>query len=74
MLKIQQTVSGAFRSDDGAAAFAHMRGHLSALSTQGSALVAALHALFAGQPVYSALCVSAQDVWENRQLDSDTAW
>jgi transposase len=32
ILKVQQNVSGSFRSDAGAAAFARVRGHLSTLS------------------------------------------
>jgi transposase len=55
MLKVQQKVSGSFRSDDGAAAIARIRGYLSTLSKQGRALLAALEAVFAGQPFYPAL-------------------
>jgi len=51
MLKVQQKVSGSFRSDGGAAAFARIRGYLSTLGKQGQALLAALEALFAGQPL-----------------------
>jgi transposase len=54
MLKVQQKVSGCFRSDGGAAAFARIRGYLSTLNKQGQALLAALEALFAGQPLYPA--------------------
>jgi hypothetical protein len=35
----------------GAAAFARIRGYLSTLGKQGQALLAALEALFAGQPL-----------------------
>ena len=52
MLKVQQKVSGAFRSAAGATAFARLRGYLSTLRKQGVALLAALEALFAGQPLY----------------------
>jgi transposase len=55
MLKVQQKVSGSFRSDSGAAAFARIRGYLSTLSKQGHALLTALEALFDGQPLYPAL-------------------
>jgi transposase len=55
MLKVQQKVSGSFRSESGAAAFARIRGYLSTLNKQGQALLAALEALFAGQPLYPAL-------------------
>jgi transposase len=51
MLKVQQTVSGSFRSDAGAAAFACIRGYLSSLRKQGRALVGALESLFAGRPL-----------------------
>jgi transposase len=54
MLKVQQKVSGSFRSGGGAAAFARIRGYLSTLRKQGYALLAALEALFAGQPLYPA--------------------
>jgi transposase len=54
MLKVQQKVSGAFRSATGAAAFARIRGYLSTLRKQGHALLAALEQLFACQPLYPA--------------------
>lgn len=54
MLKVQQKVSGSFRSARGATAFARLRGYLSTLRKQGHALLAALEALFAGQPLYPA--------------------
>jgi transposase len=52
MLKVQQKVSGCFRSDWGAEAFACLRGYLSTLRKQGRPLLAALEALFAGRPLY----------------------
>jgi transposase len=55
MLKVQQKVSGSFRSDCGAAAFARIRGYLSTLAKDGQALLDALEALFDGQPFYPAL-------------------
>jgi transposase len=55
MLKVQQKVSRSFRSETGAAAFARIRGYLSTLSKQGQALLAALQALFDGQPLSPAL-------------------
>ncbi len=54
MLKVQQKVSGAFRSDGGADAFARIRGYLSCLSKQGAALLDALETVFAGRPLYPA--------------------
>jgi transposase len=53
-LKIQQKVSGCFRSDWGADAYATIRGYLATLRKQGQSLLAALNALFAGQPLYPA--------------------
>jgi transposase len=53
-LKIQQKVSGCFRSDRGAAAYATIRGYLATLRKQGHALLAALNTVFAGQPLYPA--------------------
>lgn len=53
-LKMQQKVSGCFRSDGGAHAFARIRGYLSTLRKQGLARLAALQAVFTGQPVYPA--------------------
>lgn len=55
MLKTQQKVSGGFRSEDGATAFARTRGYLSTLRKQGVALLDALRSLFTGSPLYPAL-------------------
>ncbi len=52
MLKVQQKVSGAFRSMAGAQAFSRLRGYLSTLRKQGVQLLAALETLFMGQPLY----------------------
>ncbi len=54
LLKVQQKVSGSFRSDHGAEAFARLRGYLSTLRKQGMALFAALETVIAGQPLYPA--------------------
>ncbi len=54
MLKVQQKVSGCFRSDGGAEAFARLRGYLSSLRKQGVALLAALETVITGQPLYPA--------------------
>ena len=54
MLKVQQKVSGCFRSDWGADAFACLRGDLSTLRKQGVALLAALETVVAGHPFYPA--------------------
>ena len=53
-LKVQQKVSGCFRSDAGANAFARLRGYLATLRKQGQALLAALETVFTGQPLYPA--------------------
>lgn len=55
MLKTQQKVSGCFRSDAGAGAFARIRGYCSTLRKQGVALLDALRTLFTGSPLYPAL-------------------
>jgi transposase len=55
MLKVQQTVSGCFRSTRGGTAFARIRGYLSSLSKQGVKRLAALETLFTGRPVYPSL-------------------
>ena len=55
MLKVQQKVSGCFRSDAGGTAFARIRGYLSSLTKQGIKRLAALESLFTGQLLYPAL-------------------
>jgi len=52
MLKVQQKVSGCFRSTRGGAAFARIRGYLSTLRKQGVKRLAALETLFTGQLLY----------------------
>lgn len=54
MLKVQQKVSSAFRSDGGADAFACIRGYLSCLNKQGATLLAALESVFLGRPLHRA--------------------
>jgi transposase len=49
--KVQQKISGCFRSDPGAVAYARIRGYLATLRKQGRALLAALETVFAGQPL-----------------------
>jgi transposase len=53
-LKIQQKVSGYFRSTAGGDAFACLRSYLATLRMQGQALLAARHSVFAGKPLYPA--------------------
>jgi len=54
MLKVQQKLSGGFRSEKGADAFASLRGYVSTLRKQGVALLTALETLFTGSPLYPA--------------------
>ena len=51
MLKVQQKISGGFRSPAGAAAFARIRGYLSTLRKQGLPVLHALEGVFAGSPL-----------------------
>jgi transposase len=51
MLKVQQKVSGTFRSEQGAIGFCRIRGYLSTLRKQGFHLLDALEATFRGQPL-----------------------
>lgn len=55
MVKVQQNVSGTFRSEQGAHAFARIRGYLSTLRKQGYPLLAALESLFRGHPLVPCL-------------------
>jgi len=52
MLKVQQKISGCFRSTRGGSAFGRIRGYLSTLSKQGMKRLAALETIFTGQPLY----------------------
>jgi transposase len=49
--KVQQKISGCFRGDPGALAYARIRGYLATMRKQGRALFAALESVFAGQPL-----------------------
>lgn len=51
MLKVQQKVSGGFRSPPGAEHFARIRGYLSTLRKQGIPVLSALQATLLGHPV-----------------------
>lgn len=54
MVKVQQKVSGSFRSQAGAVAFCRIRGYLSTLRKQGLHLLNALEATLRGHPVLPA--------------------
>jgi transposase len=51
MAKVQQRISGTFRSEDGATCFCRIRSYLSTMSKQGHALLAALVAVFNDHPL-----------------------
>jgi hypothetical protein len=51
MIKVQQKISGRFRSFGGATAFCRIRGYLSTLRKQGRALLNALERVLLGHPV-----------------------
>jgi transposase len=55
MLKVQQKISGGFRSPEGARRFARLRGYISTLRKQGLPVLAALQSVFAGSPLMPTL-------------------
>jgi transposase len=50
MIKVQQKISGTFRSEHGATAFCITRSYLSTMRKQGRSMLGALAAVFAGSP------------------------
>lgn len=51
MMKVQQKISGTFRSTEGADAFCRLRSYLCTLQKQGKSLLSALEHLFRGNPL-----------------------
>jgi transposase len=51
MAKVQQKISGTFRSQDGATCFCRIRSYLSTMGKQGHAMLEALVAVFNGHPL-----------------------
>lgn len=54
MMKVQQKVSGCFRSEEGIVMFCRIRSYLSALRNQGLELFSALEETLSGHPVLPA--------------------
>jgi hypothetical protein len=50
MIKVQQKISGTFRSSQGATAFCIIRSYLSTMRKQGRSMLGAMAAVFAGFP------------------------
>ena len=50
MIKVQQKISGTFRSEQGATAFCAIRSYLSTIRKQGRSMLAAMTAVFEGSP------------------------
>jgi transposase len=51
MRKVQQKISGTFRSTEGADAFCRLRSYLGTLQKQGKSLLSALENVFRGNPL-----------------------
>jgi len=55
MLKVQQKISGGFRSPEGAECFARIRGYLVTMRKQAQPMLAAITSIFQGHPVVPSL-------------------
>jgi transposase len=51
MMKVQQKVSGCFRTTAGAQTFCRLRSYLSTMKKQGHHVIAALKSVFSGTPL-----------------------
>lgn len=51
MMKVQQKISGSFRSGAGASYFCRIRGYLSTMRKQGQGMLMALERVFSGDPI-----------------------
>ena len=51
MMKVQQKISGTFRSAEGAAAFCRTRAYLSTIRKNGGNVLDALRSIFEGRPM-----------------------
>jgi transposase len=52
MTKLKQKISGGFRSESGAYAFARIRGYISTLKKQGLSILGALTNVFRNDPLF----------------------
>jgi transposase len=52
MSKLQQKISGCFRTEQGADIFCRIRGYISTLRKQGHQLLPALYSLFTDDPFF----------------------
>ena len=50
MMKVQQKISGCFRTEEGARCFCRIRGYISTMRKQGKKLLTGLEGVFIGQP------------------------
>ena len=60
MMKVQQKISGCFRTPEGATIFCRLRSYLSTMRKQGIHLLTALHHVFLGSPLLPSLGVEAE--------------